>query len=238
MTHEQAAQVAGRRPMKTRRTSWARWFARRIAATQITPNQISAAGLVIGLLAGLTFALVPEARPSAQPAMLIAGAALTALRLLCNMLDGMVAVEGGKASPSGPLWNELPDRLADMAILVGAGVAAGTTSLGWMAAALAVLTAYIRVLGEQLSDQADFSGPMAKPQRMALVIGAALVASLLDVFRTAALEAALILLIAGTSLTAGRRCWKLFSLMSRPPLEIAANRYRTDTPVNSPVASD
>ena len=29
-------------------------------------------------------------------------------RLLCNLLDGMVAVEGGKRSKSGELYNDVP----------------------------------------------------------------------------------------------------------------------------------
>jgi phosphatidylglycerophosphate synthase len=32
-------------------------------------------------------------------------------RLLCNLLDGMVAVAGGLGSPSGQVWNDLPDRI-------------------------------------------------------------------------------------------------------------------------------
>lgn len=34
-------------------------------------------------------------------------------RLLCNLFDGMVAVEGGKSTPSGELFNDIPDRVAD-----------------------------------------------------------------------------------------------------------------------------
>ena len=29
-------------------------------------------------------------------------------RLLCNLFDGMVAVEGGKREADGPFWNEAP----------------------------------------------------------------------------------------------------------------------------------
>ena len=50
------------------------------------------------------------------------------LRLLCNLLDGMVAIEGGKQSPTGMLYNEFPDRVADSLFLVALGYAAGC---GW-----------------------------------------------------------------------------------------------------------
>ena len=42
------------------------------------------------------------------------------LRLVCNLLDGLVAVEHAKGSTAGPIWNELPDRFADVFFLAGA----------------------------------------------------------------------------------------------------------------------
>lgn len=216
MTHASNQKAPTRRPMKTRTAGWARWMATQLASTKVTPNQISGAGLVMAILAGLAFGLVPSAGTALTPFLLIGGATLIGLRLLCNMLDGLVAVEGGKASPTGPLWNELPDRLADMAILVGAGFAAGSPSLGWAAAALAVLTAYIRVTGEHLAGRADFSGPLAKPQRMAVLVGAALGASGWPAFASEILELALIALTAGTAITAALRCHRVFGWLSQP----------------------
>ena len=52
------------------------------------------------------------------------------LRLLCNLLDGMVAVEGGRSSPVGALYNEVPDRVADSLLLVALGYAVGIPWLG------------------------------------------------------------------------------------------------------------
>lgn len=98
------------------------------------------------------------------------GAALCVqLRLLCNLLDGMVAVEGGKASATGPLYNEFPDRIADSLLIICLGYAIGVDWLGWLGALLAALTAYIRVSGAALGQEQDFSGIMSKPRRMALL---------------------------------------------------------------------
>ena len=93
---------------------------------------------------------------------LIAAALFIQLRLLCNLFDGMVAIEGGLASKDGPFWNEFPDRVADILILVGAGLACGFVALGWAAACMAVLTAYVRELGRAVNVPADYRGPMAK----------------------------------------------------------------------------
>jgi phosphatidylglycerophosphate synthase len=70
------------------------------------------------------------------------------------------------------LFNELPDRLQDGVLLVAAGYAAGAPWLGWLATALAISTAYVRATGAYLGFGQDYSGPMAKPHRMAaLTIG-------------------------------------------------------------------
>lgn len=107
--------------------------------------------------------------------LLIAAAAAIQGRLVCNLLDGMVAVEHGRGGPAGPIWNELPDRIADALFLVGAGWFATLAGVawardaGWAAALLAVLAAYVRELGRGLGQPADFAGPGAKPQRMGLL---------------------------------------------------------------------
>lgn len=149
-----------RRPLTSRNTAWARWLARRLAATEVTPNQISLASIGFALVGGLLLL-----RPDWPVAMVFAAICIQ-LRLLCNLIDGMVAVEGGKGTPVGALYNEVPDRVADSLFLIGAGYGVGLPELGWFAALVAALTAYIRVLGGSLGLKQDFRGPQAKPQRM------------------------------------------------------------------------
>ena len=92
------------------------------------------------------------------------------------MLDGLVAIEGGRKTVYGEIFNDMPDRFADVVILVGAGYSIANFSwgreLGWLAAVLAVMTAYIRLLGGSMGVQQYFLGPMAKPHRMALLTAA------------------------------------------------------------------
>jgi len=127
------------------------------------------------------------------------------LRLLANLMDGMVAIEGGMGSPAGEIYNDLPDRISDALILCAAGYSLPWPSygreLGWTAALLAVMTAYIRILGGACGLTQDFGGPMGKPQRMAVLIGACFLA-LLDV---RAIALGLGIVIAGTLLTAALR---------------------------------
>lgn len=154
-----------RRPLRSRDTRWARSLASVLTRWRVTPNAISIAGMVFAALgaAGL-LAAADGAIPWA--AGLLLGAAGAQLRLLCNLLDGMVAVEGGLKGKAGELYNEAPDRFSDIVLLAAAGWAAGVPWLGWMAAAAAVLTAYVRAFGASLGQGQDFCGPLAKPQRM------------------------------------------------------------------------
>lgn len=94
------------------------------------------------------------------------------LRLLCNLMDGMLAVEGGLKTPDGDIYNEFPDRLSDVLILASLGFAGGdewSRTLGWLCSCGALTTACLRMHGATLLGTHDFRGPMAKPQRMAVV---------------------------------------------------------------------
>lgn len=166
--------LENRRPIKSRASGWAQALARALAGAGASPNMISAASVAFAALGGALMALAGLSSPGPRAGELIAAALCIQARLICNLIDGMVAVEFKRASPSGAIWNELPDRFSDALFLAGAGACAyGSThplagmALGWIAAVLAVTTAYVRELGRGLGFAADFSGPMAKPQRMA-----------------------------------------------------------------------
>jgi phosphatidylglycerophosphate synthase len=173
-----------RRPIGQRNRGYAKYLTRVLAKAGVTPNFISFTSIVFASLAGLSFYASALSRDGDRIMLLIGAALFCQLRLLANMLDGMVAVEAGKGGPDGPIWNELPDRFADIFILVGAGYGVAATgmfdaTLGWAAAVAAVMTAYVREVVKSAGAPADFSGPMAKPHRMFWMTVAAL-ASILD----------------------------------------------------------
>jgi phosphatidylglycerophosphate synthase len=102
--------------------------------------------------------------------LFVVAAVLVQLRLMANMLDGMVAVETGRASPLGELYNEIPDRISDAAALIGLGYASlSSPTLGYIATCLAIFTAYVRAQGKAAGAKHEFCGPMAKPHRMFVV---------------------------------------------------------------------
>ncbi|HUG61417.1 MAG TPA: CDP-alcohol phosphatidyltransferase family protein [Methylomirabilota bacterium] len=155
-----------RRPITARGLSSSQTFARRLAEAGVTPDQISLFGLAAGTGSGLALALTPLV-PDAVRLLWLLAAVMVVLRGMANMFDGMVAVEHGKGSALGPIYNEFPDRLSDMALMIGAGYSiGGSPTAGWAAAAMALLVTYVRVLGTRLGAPPDFGGPMAKQHRM------------------------------------------------------------------------
>jgi phosphatidylglycerophosphate synthase len=210
-----------RRPLAARRRRWAHAAARALSRAGASPDGISITGLLFGLAVGFLVWRSGAAGGAVRTAELLAAAALIQLRLLCNLLDGMVAVEGGRRTAHGELFNDVPDRFADLAILVGAGYSLAAypwgPALGWLAGTLAVLTAYARLLGASMTGRHHFEGPMAKPHRMA-VMTVACVLSSLEPLRGRyglVLAAGLVLVAIGAVVTLVRRLALIYTDLER-----------------------
>lgn len=184
-----------RRPIAVRSSGWAQGTATLLARSAITPNQISCISVLFALVGSVALL----AWPGATGLLLCALCIL--LRLLCNLFDGMVAVEGGRGTATGALYNELPDRLADSLFLVALGYAVAAPWLGWLCALLAALTAYIRTLGGTLGQAQDFRGPMAKPHRMWLMGIALVIAAIATPWQQPILFWTTVIIAAGSALT-------------------------------------
>lgn len=129
------------------------------------------------------------------------------LRLLCNLFDGMVAVEGEKSTPSGELFNDIPDRIADALIIVSAGYAVNFIEFAWLAGLLSMMTAYTRTLATAVGAPTNFCGPMAKQHRMAILT----ICCLLSPFESSFLacgslmKITLVIIVIGSLITVYRR---------------------------------
>jgi len=201
-----------RRPIRARSSGWATGSAAWLARSGISPNQISTASMFFALLGALAFW---ASRWNAWA--LVAAAACIQLRLLCNLFDGMVAVEGGKRSAVGEVYNEIPDRVSDTLFLVAAGYTTPWPELGWAAAVLAVGTAYVRAFGASLGNGNDFAGPLAKQQRMAMLTIACVAAPIEHLVTGTfyAMPAALGIIAALTGWTCVRRTSRLAVFLRR-----------------------
>jgi phosphatidylglycerophosphate synthase len=205
---EQSYQVTDRRPIAARNLPIFHRLAEYLARRGVSANGISVGGAICGIAAGAALTATRWTDGFYLRALWVGAALMVQLRLQANLLDGMVAIASGKASAYGELFNEVPDRISDPATLIGFGYAVGASSvLGWLAALLAVLTAYVRVLGKSAGAGTDFSGPMAKQQRMFVVTLTCLFCAATPIrwqgWRPATV--ALVIIILGSAVTALRR---------------------------------
>jgi phosphatidylglycerophosphate synthase len=164
---EAPSQAIDRRPIATRNRKWAQATTAWLASRNVSPNAISIAGMCACIVAGV--ALGVTSITDYRILWLIAALGAQ-LRLTANMLDGMVAIASSRTSKTGELYNEVPDRISDAAVFIGAGFAwGGNITLGYIATILAIFTAYVRAAGKIAGAPNEFCGPMAKQHRMLVV---------------------------------------------------------------------
>jgi phosphatidylglycerophosphate synthase len=220
MSLSPSSNLVDRRPIKARSARWVQASARGLVRAGITPNQVSVASVVFSLIGAA--ALILEARGSARGWLFVLCAVCIQLRLLGNLLDGLIAIEGGRQTKVGELYNEIPDRVADVALLVAAGYASNHgewgAALGWSASVLAVITAYIRAVGARRGQPQDFCGPQAKPHRMFMLTLACMLAFVekWEAWPPRVLFIFLIVINLGTFLTCVRRTIRLARQMEAP----------------------
>ena len=201
-----------RRPIRARDTRWAHAVAAALTRRGVQPNHISLLSVVAALCGAAAFVGAGQAdRTASRVALLLLAGGCVQWRLQCNLFDGLVAVEGGRRTKTGEIYNELPDRFADALFLTAAGYATRWTGwehdLGWAAATLAVIVAYVRAFGGQLGTAQQFCGPMAKQHRM-FTLTLACIASTVEIlvgWPTRAMTCALALIVLGAGLTVARR---------------------------------
>ena len=214
--------TGNRRPLRSRDWPVIRATARFLAARGISPNTISIASVVFAAAAAFCLCALPVMSFGGTLLLCWLAGLCVLGRALCNLLDGLVAVEGGRGTKSGELFNDIPDRIADPLILIAIGYATlfvpWAPAAGWCAALLAVMTAYVRTLARSLGTPADFQGPMAKPHRMAVVMGACVLTPFERIISLPAgsiFTAALLLIIAGCVLTLWQRVRTAFIHMEK-----------------------
>jgi phosphatidylglycerophosphate synthase len=164
---------------------------RRLAASDVAPGTVTAAGVGFGALAGLALAIVPH-----PPVAAVLVGALLALRLAAANLDGALARETGTATRWGAVVNELGDRAAELAVLAGCFALAPA----WLVL-LAMLTAsapsWVALAGAAAGAPRTNGGPVGKTERCLLLVVLAAVPSHAGVV--------LAVLAAGSAVTAALR---------------------------------
>ena len=209
-----------RRPIAWIFRATANWAVAACVRLGIHADAVSYASIVASSLAAICFSQAGDALWLVIPA-----AGFCYLRLWLNMLDGMVALASGTASPRGEIMNDLPDRLSDVLIFAGAAHSGLCyLPLGYWTGIFAVLTAYVGLLGQAVGGERQFGGIMSKPWRMvALHLGSWLMAA--DVWRgglgklgtLTILDAALLLIVVGCVQTIAVRLRRILQFLTARP---------------------
>jgi CDP-diacylglycerol--glycerol-3-phosphate 3-phosphatidyltransferase len=153
--------------LKPRFQGLLRPLVQRLAASGITPNQVTLAAFGLSAAEGLLILLFPA---SAWPLLLLPLALL--LRMALNAIDGMLAREHEMESALGAILNELGDVLSDGAIYLPLAYVPGVpAALVVVAVVLAVIGEMAGLVGGALGGGRRYDGPMGKSDR-AFVFGA------------------------------------------------------------------
>ena len=136
-----------------------------LARAGISPDAVTLAAVPVAVLAGALLLLSPDA-----PVLLLAIPVLATVRLVLNLLDGALARHTGRTHPRGELYNELGDRVADIAFLAPVAFLPGANQpvvlLGVLAA---VLASFAGLVPRAAGGERIYRGILSKPGRMALL---------------------------------------------------------------------
>jgi CDP-diacylglycerol--glycerol-3-phosphate 3-phosphatidyltransferase len=137
----------------------------RLAARGVSPDAITLAAVPVALLGGACLLA-----STAVPGLLIAVPFLAAIRLVLNLLDGALARKTGRSHPRGELYNEVGDRIADVAFLAPVAFLPGASPVFVLGGLIvAILASYVGITAKAAGAGRIYSGVVAKPERMVLL---------------------------------------------------------------------
>lgn len=163
----------------------------------LTPNQISAIGITLALLAGTAYT-----QAKANSILLVIAPILLLTSGYCDALDGALARTYHQTTVFGGFLDSLLDRYADAAVLAGITLG-GLCSTFWGLITIigSLLVSYVRARAEAAGVKMETVGIAERAERILIIILASFVAlAWLD-----ALNYAVILLAVLTNLTVLQR---------------------------------
>jgi len=160
----------------------------------LTPNMISATGIVLAFLAALAYTRGHENLILAVVLLLLSG--------YCDVLDGAIARLCEKATPFGGFLDSLLDRYADSVVYAGI-MLGGLCTIQWGLIALigSLLVSYTRARAEAADIKMETIGIAERAERIIILAAA----SIIEIFLVNAIEAAIMILAILTNLTVLQR---------------------------------
>jgi len=170
----------------------------------LTPNTISALGIVFAFFSALAYASGRQNLSLAVVLLLLSG--------YCDMLDGALARLCQKTTSFGGFLDSLLDRYADAAIYAGI-MLGGMCPLHWGLTALvgSLLVSYTRARAEAAGVKVEGVGFAERAERLIIIAAA----SIAEIFLKNALEAGIIVLAALTNLTVLQRGFYVYKTLKK-----------------------
>ncbi|MEM1565566.1 MAG: archaetidylinositol phosphate synthase [Candidatus Bathyarchaeia archaeon] len=170
----------------------------------LTPNSISALGIIFAFLSAIAYAGGQQNLALAAVLLLLSG--------YCDMLDGALARLCQKATTFGGFLDSLLDRYADAAVYAGI-MLGGLCTPYWGLVALvgSLLVSYARARAEAASVKMEGVGLAERAERMIIIAAT----SLIEIFWKGALEAGVIVLAVLTNLTVLQRSYHAYKALKK-----------------------
>ena len=169
----------------------------RLARAGVTPDQVTLAAVPVAVLAGACLLA-----STTVPLLLLVVPLLVALRIVLNLVDGNMARRTGRTHPRGELYNEVGDRLADIAFLAPVAFLPGASQqIVLLGVLVGVMASYVGITARAAGGERIYRGVLSKPGRMALLVACSLWAFVAGPADATAWSAFGLILLAGTTLT-------------------------------------
>jgi CDP-diacylglycerol--glycerol-3-phosphate 3-phosphatidyltransferase len=131
----------------------------------VSPDALTLAAIPVAAVGGVCLLISP-----AVPLTLLAVPLLIGLRLILNILDGALARSTGRSHARGEWYNEVGDRLADLAFIVPVAFLPGANQpIVLLGAVGAVLASFAGLAVRAAGSGRVYRGILSKPGRMVLL---------------------------------------------------------------------
>jgi archaetidylinositol phosphate synthase len=183
--------------LKKRFQSWISAEAKLAHQVGLTPNHISALGIMLAAFSAFAYA-----NAHAHQLVLVAAPILLLISGFCDALDGAIARIHGRTTTSGKFLDSVLDRIADALMLSGI-IFGGLCDPFWGLVALigSLMVSYVRARAEALGVEMEAVGVAERAERLIILAAA----SFLNILWLEALRWAVVLLALLASLTVIQR---------------------------------
>lgn len=174
---------------------------------KITPNMLSAAGIVLAFFSALSYAVYQD-----RSLYLLLGTALLSASGFCDALDGVLARLHGQETSFGGFLDSLFDRYGDAVIYVGL-IIGGLCDVLWGLTALtgSLLVSYSRARAEAAGIEMESIGVAERAERMIILAAA----SIITIFLSQALNIGVILIAILSNFTVLQRAFYVYKKLKK-----------------------